>query len=279
MPGTLYVVATPLGNLEDLSPRAERLLASVAAVACEDTRRASRLLARRGIDVPLISCHKFNERERLEPLLERLRRGDDVALVSDGGTPAVSDPGALLVQAAHDEGIAVCPVPGPSAVATLLSVSGFDASRYVFDGFLPHRGGERRRRLRELRGETRTVVVFETPHRVHAALRDIGEVLGSRPLVLGRELTKQHETILRGDAAAVARDLGEAPVRGEITIVLAGASGSDDAEEPLATRVREAWTTALADAGGGRREALRRAARALGLKRAELQRVLDELGL
>jgi 16S rRNA (cytidine1402-2'-O)-methyltransferase len=279
VPGTLYVIATPLGNLEDLSPRAGRLLAAVAAIACEDTRRTAKLLARHGIDAPLISCHKFNEAARLAPILERLRAGDDVALVSDGGTPAVSDPGSLLVAAAVEQGIRVCPVPGPSAIATLLSASGFDGSRYVFDGFLPHRAGERRRRLRELRDESRTLVLFETPHRIRGALADIAEVLGDRPVVLGRELTKQHETILRGTAEEIVRALGDAAVRGEIALVVAGAAPGAAREEPQAAKIVETWSAALHECDGDRRAALRKAARDLGLKRPELNRILDELGL
>ena len=279
VPGTLFVVATPLGNLEDLSPRALRTLRAVAVVACEDTRRTARLLARWDVRVPTVSCHKFNERRTLGRLLDRLRSGEDVAVVSDGGTPGIADPGALLVQAAHAAGLPVSPLPGPSAVAALLSASGLPADRYVFEGFLPHRAGERRKRLRELGGETRTVVAFETPHRLLAALADIAEVLASRRVVLGRELTKIHETILVGPAAVLAEHLAAEPVRGEITLAIAGADvaggGAADAKAAdLAVRFREA----LRAAEGDRRAALRRTARELGIGRAELKRRLDELG-
>ena len=150
MAGTLYVIATPLGNLDDLSHRGAELLSRVDRIACEDTRRTSKLLARYRISTPTISCHRHNEPARSEQILGWLADGQDIALVSDGGTPAVSDPGALLVAEAHERGCKVVPVPGPSAVTTLLSAGGLQADRYVFDGFLPHRGGERRRRLREL---------------------------------------------------------------------------------------------------------------------------------
>ncbi len=281
MPGTLYVVATPIGNLDDLAPRARRVLSEVALIACEDTRHTAKLLARFGIDNRMLSCHKFNERERLEPILTALRAGHDVALVSDGGTPGVSDPGALLVGAVHDAGLRVSPIPGPSAVVAVLAVAGFEGTRFVFEGFLPHRVGERRRRLRELRDETRTIVAFETPHRIAAALRDIGDVFGrERALALGRELTKQHETVLRGTATEVASALTRQPLRGEIVLAIAGATGrpTPTEDDRAVERVRAAWSAALAEAGGDRREALRRAARALGLKRAELRRYLDELG-
>jgi len=276
--GTLYVLATPLGNLGDLSPRAREILSSVALIACEDTRRTARLLARFEVTTPTLSCHSFNERDRLAPILARLEAGDDVALVSDGGTPLVADPGSLLVREAIAGGHTVVPVPGPSAVTTLLSVSGVPCDRYVFDGFLPHRAGERRRRLRELATEARTVVVFETPHRVRAALEDAAAILGPRPLVLGRELTKQHETILRGTAAELLERLGD-DVRGEITLVLAPGAVEATAEgSPVDRDVRRAYDAALEAAGGDRRAALRRAARELGMKRAELYRYLTELG-
>lgn len=280
MTGTLYVVATPLGNLDDLAPRARSALAGAARIACEDTRRTAKLLARLEVAVPMTALHKFSERDRLGDILEILRGGADVALVSDGGTPGISDPGALLVAAAHAEGIRVVPVPGPSAAIALLSASGLPADRFVFDGFLPHRAGARRRRLRELAGEERTWVVYEAPHRILAALADFEEIVGARTIVLGREMTKVHETILRGDAASVRRALDLGPVRGEIAIAVAGrdpaeaGAGPDDAD-PLARR----WREALAAAGGDEREALKRAAKALGLKRPELRRRLAERGL
>ena len=276
--GKLFVVATPLGNLEDLSPRALEVLRTADCIACEDTRRTARLLARYEVTTPTLSCHRFNERERLEPILTRLGDGQRIALVSDGGTPGVSDPGALLVAHALERGISVEPVPGPSAVATLLSVSGLPANRYVFEGFLPHRAGERRRRLRELRSEERTLVLFETPHRIRGALEDMRQVLGERPIVLGRELTKQHETLLRGSAAELLEQLGSG-VRGEITLAVAGFSGtSSDTEEKSSREVVARWREALAQSDGDARGALKLAARRLGIKRAELHRLLVELG-
>ena len=278
MPGTLYVVATPLGNLEDLSPRAERVLRSAALIACEDTRRTAKLLARFGIEARTVSCHRFNERSRLEPVLRVVREGGDVALVSDGGTPGVSDPGSLLVGAARKEGLSVSPVPGPSAVAALLSASGLPADRFVFDGFLPHRSGERRRRLAQLAGETRTVVIFEAPHRIHEALRDMAEALGERHLLLGRELTKIHETFLEGTAATILAALGEGAVRGEIAVAIAGAPEGGAPRRPAAAeRLRDTFKEALEAAGGDRRAALKAAAKKLGLGRDELARRLAEI--
>jgi len=277
--GKLFVIATPLGNLHDLSHRAIETLREVDLIACEDTRRSSRLLIHHGIRTPLLSCHRFNERARLAGVLGRLRAGESVALLTDGGTPVVSDPGSLLVGAAIEAGLEVCPIPGPSAVTTLLSVAGFDADRFVFDGFLPHRPGERRRRLRELASETRTLVLFESPHRIVETLRDVDRIFGERPIVLGRELTKIHETILHGSAREIAERLGS-EVRGEITLALRGASTTDPAApvDVDAERTLSAWREALHDADGDRRDALRSAARRLGLKKAELQRLLMELG-
>jgi 16S rRNA (cytidine1402-2'-O)-methyltransferase len=278
--GTLYVVATPLGNLEDVAPRTLRTLRTVSRVACEDTRRTRRLLHRFGVDTPTLSCHEFNERERLEPVLAILRGGGEVALVSDGGTPCISDPGALLVRAVLAEGIRVSPLPGPCAVTTLLSASGIPGDRFLFDGFLPHRAGERRRRLRELRDLPHAVVVFESPRRLRGTLEDIAEILGDRTIVLGRELTKIHETVARGTAREIAAALPSGEVRGEVTLVIAGIDR--EREEPLpepgSGRVLEAWRAALETAGGDRREALRRCSRALGMRRAELYRLLAELG-
>jgi len=278
MPGTLYVVATPIGNLDDLSSRALETLRSVACIACEDTRRTRKLLARHGIDARTVSCHKHNEQERVERVLPILRRGESVALVSDSGTPGIADPGSILVRSAALEGIAVVPIPGPSAVAALLSVSGISADRFVFDGFLPSRAGERRRRLRELSRETRCVVVFEAPHRIRTTLEDLATILGGRPLVLGREITKRHETILRGSAQDLIRSLGVEEVRGEIVLAFPGASERPEgpAQEP-ASEVVEAWRAALHETGGDAREALRLAARALKMKRPALYRLLAEL--
>jgi len=277
--GTLHVVATPLGNLDDLSPRARATLAGSTLIACEDTRRTAKLLARCGLDVPMVSVHKFNERERLDEVLAVLARGDDVALVSDGGTPAISDPGALLVAAAHEAGVTVSPVPGPSAVVAILSASGLPADRFVFDGFLPARAGERRNRLRELAAETRTVVVYEAPHRARASLSDVAEVLGSRAIVLGRELTKVYETILRGSAREVLAALGEDEIRGEIAIAIAGHEPGTAPELVDDDRLALVWKAALAEASGDTRAALKATAKTLGIKKPEVWRRLAERGL
>jgi 16S rRNA (cytidine1402-2'-O)-methyltransferase len=277
--GKLFIVATPLGNLDDVSSRARSTLQSVDCIACEDTRRTAKLLARHEIKTPTLSCHRFNEMERLEPILRRLSAGENIALVSDGGTPGISDPGALLINAALERKITVVPIPGASAVTTLLSCSGLPADSYVFEGFLPHRGGERRIRLRQLRSDTRTLVFFESPHRIGVTLQDIHDIFGERLLVIGRELTKRYETILRGTAAEITTQLGPSP-RGEFTIAMAGASGDEltGAPEERSQQLLEGWHKALSETGGDRRRALKLASRNLGLKRAELYRSLVELG-
>lgn len=278
MGGVLYVVATPLGNLDDLSPRARDTLARCALIACEDTRRTATLLARFALEVPMVALHKFSERQRLEAVLAALAEGRDVALVSDGGTPGISDPGALLVAAAHQAGVRVSPIPGPSAVAALVSASGLPADRFVFAGFLPHRGGERRRALRVLASQPLTWVVYETPHRLREALADLDEILGSRTIVFGRELTKIHETLWRGTPAEILARLGEGDVRGEIVIAVAGCDPAEPAAQD-SDRLETTWSEALGAAGGDVRTALKACARALELKKPELWRRLVERGL
>jgi len=277
--GTLHIVATPLGNLDDLSRRARDTLAGSALIACEDTRRTAKLLAHCGLDLPMVAVHKFSERDRLDTVLEVLARGDDVALVSDGGTPGVSDPGALLVAAAHDAGIRVSPVPGPSAVVAILSAAGLPGDRFVFEGFLPPRPGERRNRLRELAGESRTVVLYEAPHRVKAALADMAEVWGARTIVLGREITKVYETILRGSAREVLLRLGDGDVKGEIAIAVAGYDAASSPGLAEDDALKTVWTEAMAASGGDTRAALKAAAKALGIKKPELWRRLAERAL
>ena len=276
MRGKLFVIATPLGHLDDLSPRAREALRTADCIACEDTRRTSTLLARFQIATPLVSCHKFNEKARLDPLLRKLAAGQTLALVSDAGTPGVADPGALLVRAAVEAGHEVSPLPGPSAITALLSVSGFPSDRFVFEGFLPHRAGERRRVLRELSSMTRPLVVYETPHRIREALEDVRAVMGERPLVLGRELTKVHETILHGTAGELLDALGAAP-KGEIVLAIAPADGTSTGDD-AAERVRTAWRAELEASNGDRRIALKRTCKLTRMKRAELYRLLAELG-
>ncbi len=221
--GTLYLVATPIGNLEDLSPRARRVLAEVALVAAEDTRRTGQLLHHCGLKTPLISYWEHNKLSRLEEILARLETGD-VALVSDAGTPNLSDPGYELVRAVLEAGHAVTPIPGPSALLAALAASGLPTDAFVYLGFLPRKAGERRQLLRSVAAEPRTLVAFESPHRLLAALEDLEAELGDRPAAVARELTKLHEEIYRGPLSAARAHFAAKEILGEITLVVAGAA-------------------------------------------------------
>lgn len=233
-PGVLYVVATPIGNLEDLSPRAVRVLREVDRIAAEDTRRTVNLLRHLGIETPVTSYFDAVESRKAPALVAEIVAGKSLALVSDAGTPLVSDPGFRLVRAAIDAGIRVVPVPGATALATLLSVAGLPCERFVFEGFLPAKPGKRRKRLEALRDEPRTVVVYESPHHVLRTLGEIAELLGDREIVVGRELTKLHEEIVRGRVSAVLAKLDGQPTRGEY--VLAIAAGDDEEARSLVTQ-------------------------------------------
>ena len=219
-PGTLYVVATPIGNLEDMTLRALRVLKEVDLVACEDTRRTRTLLTHFGIHVPVTSYFEHNKLTKGEALLRTLRDGKSVALVTDAGTPGISDPGFLLVKAAREAGVTVVPIPGPSAVVAALSAAGVPADSFVFDGFLPVKPGRRLHRLETLKAMEMTVVCYESPHRILASLEAIGQVFGAAQVVAARELTKQFEEIVRGTAAELRERFAAGPVRGEFTLII-----------------------------------------------------------
>jgi 16S rRNA (cytidine1402-2'-O)-methyltransferase len=232
-PGTLYVVATPIGNLEDLTLRALRTLKEVALVACEDTRRTRVLLSHYGISVPVTSYFEHNKRVKGEAILRALRDGRSVALVTDAGTPGISDPGFRLVKDARAEGIPVTPIPGPSAVVTALSAAGVPADRFVFEGFLPIKPGRRLNRLRALRALETTIVCYESPHRIAASLAAIAEVFGATSMVAARELTKHFEEIVEGTPAALAERFAGPAARGEFTLVIPCAKlAPDEADGP-----------------------------------------------
>jgi len=218
----VFLVATPIGNMEDVTGRALRVLAEVDVVAAEDTRRARRLLERHGIEARVVSLFEHNERARIPELLRRVREGASLAVVTDAGSPGVSDPGFPLVRAAVAEGIRVESIPGPSAVIAALQVSGLPTDAFTFVGFLPPKGAARRRRLEELAERRETIVAFESPHRIEACLTDLETVWGARPIALARELTKMHEEVLRGSAREVRAALGPDRRRGEMVLVLGG---------------------------------------------------------
>lgn len=275
-PGTLFVVATPLGNLEDLTLRAIHVLRAVRLVACEDTRRTGRLLESQAITTPTTSYFEHNERWKGERILEALRAGQDVALVSDAGTPGVSDPGYRLVRDARVEGLPVIPVPGPSAAVAALSVSGLPTDRFLFVGFLPSKATARRRELEALLTVAHTLVFYESPLRVVGCLRDMAEVLGDREAFLCREATKLHEEYVRGHVSDLRALLAErASVKGEIVLVVAGAPEATPAA--LGPRELRVLFDRLVEEGRTRREAVKETARRTGLPAREVyRRVLED---
>jgi 16S rRNA (cytidine1402-2'-O)-methyltransferase len=272
-PGTLFVVATPIGHMEDVTLRALRVLREVPLVACEDTRRTGALLRAHGLATPTTSYFEHNERWKGPRILEILRSGRNVALVSDAGTPGISDPGYRLVRDARAEGLPVVPVPGASAVIAAASVAGLPTDRLLFVGFLPPRHHARRQALESLSAERPTLVFYESPSRVVATLQDMIETLGDREAFLCREATKVHEEYVRGRLGELRRRLSErVPVKGEITLVVAGAASADrgPTEETVPLYHR------LAAEGRTRREAVKEIARRLGLPAREVYRLVQE---
>ena len=277
MRGTLSVVATPIGNLGDLSERARQVLTTADLVLAEDTRHTGRLLAHLGSEVPQRSLHEHNEEERIGEVLARLEAGEHLALVSDAGTPTVSDPGYRLLAACADAGATIVPIPGASALLAALVASGLPTDRVAFDGFLPRKGSARRARLGELAREPRTVVLYLSPHRAAADLRDLSEALGGqRRAALCRELTKLHEEIRRGTLDELAASAADG-VRGEVTLVIAGAErdpAAADGARDLDAKI--AAVAGLIAAGAGTKDAVAEVAeRHGGSKRVLYQAVLD----
>ncbi len=272
MPGTLYLVATPIGNLADITHRAIDVLKNVELIACEDTRHTRKLLQHYGISTKTISYHEHNEQERARQLVELLREGKDVAVVSDAGTPSINDPGFRLVRAAIDNGLAVVPVPGPSALISALIAAGLPTDEFFFGGFLPARTNARRSRLNELRSVPGTLIFYEAPHRLAGTLKDAYEILGEREAVVARELTKLHEEIKRGRLSELAEHYSTEDARGEIVLLI------DRTVLESAVTNEVGSVASLVDQferdGLDHRAALKKAARELGLSRAEAYRRL-----
>lgn len=260
----LYLVATPIGNLEDITVRAVRVLQEVGAIAAEDTRTTRHLLSAYGIATPLTSYNDHNRASRIPLLLRRLEE-EDVALVSEAGMPTISDPGYELVKAAVEHGVKVVPIPGASAVTAAVAASGFRTRQFLYLGFLPRRRGERRRRLQSLQGEPHTLVLFESPHRLRAALQDIADVLADRPLALCRELTKVHEEIFRGTAEQALEYFIQP--RGEFTLVIQGAERQAAEMDPLLEGLGQAR-----HAGAHAKRAVGAVAQGPGARRSQVRR-------
>ncbi len=263
--GTLYVVATPLGNLEDITLRAIRVLREVSVIACEDTRRTVKILNRYEVRTPLFIFHEYNKVRAGVSILRRLRDGENVALVSDAGTPAISDPGYELVREAIGGGVPIEVVPGPSALIAALVVSGLPTDHFTFEGFLPARREKRRKAMQNLATEKRTMIFYESPQRVTSFLREAAEIFGDRRACVVRELTKIHEEILRGTLPELDAEISRREsVRGEITIVIGGG------EKTVELSMEEIVKAALEDASGSSRDLSREIAERTGLSRKEV---------
>lgn len=255
--GVLYIVATPIGNLEDVSARALRVLSEVAVIACEDTRHSARLLSTYAIRTPTVSCFEHNEERRTPELIERLQRGESIALITDAGTPAISDPGYRLVRAALAAGLRVAAIPGPSAVIAAISTSGLPTDRFTFEGFLPQRASARRTALAALAREPRTMVFFEAARRLEAALADMAASFGAaREAAVVREISKTFEESVRGTLAELHSRFSEAEPRGEIVVVVAGAPAPARSGHSAATTVGAAIDSAAAEGAGADRAAI-----------------------
>lgn len=274
MAGTLYLIATPIGNLEDITLRALRILREeVAVIACEDTRQSAKLLEHFDIRKPLLSYHEHNEQQRTADLVNRLQSGDSIALISDAGTPLVSDPGYRLVTAAVAAGLRVTPIPGASAILCALAGSGLPTDEFRFIGFLPPKSGQRRRVFESLVNEHASVVAYESPHRILEALAEMAEILPNHPLCVARELTKIHEEFIRGTAQELHSTLSARPaIKGEFTLVIGHADKPERIDDPRSEIAR------LQEQGIDRMQAIKDVARRLGLPKRELYRLVEEPG-
>jgi 16S rRNA (cytidine1402-2'-O)-methyltransferase len=275
-PGTLYVVATPIGNLEDITFRAVRLLKEADLIACEDTRHTAKLLHHYGIDKPTVSYHEHNEATRAEELVAKLEQGLNIAQVSDAGMPGISDPGYRVIKLAIERGVQVVPVPGASAMISALAAGGLPTDNFQFLGFLPAKSGQRRTMLEALRRSEQTTVVYEAPHRIAGTMEDIVEILGvDRPIVLARELTKLHEEFIRGSAAQVLARVREHELKGEITLLI-GKGAAQETQEgagaiDIAQRLEEIMREQKLDEKAG----LKVLAKERGLSKSEAYRELQ----
>ncbi len=273
-PGTLYIVATPIGNLDDITVRALNVLKKVDLIACEDTRHSRKLLDHYGIHKPVISYHEHNEAARAGELIEKLRAGASIALISDAGTPLISDPGYRLVEAAAAAGITVTPIPGPSAAIAALSASGLPTDSFRFCGFFPAKPSQREKLLSSLASDSATLIFYEAPHRILETLEHVLKVLGNRRMVVAREVTKMHEEFIRGTVEEAIAALRARPaVRGELTVLIAKADEPAASFEPVRQAVAR-----LEREGVPRMEAMKRVARERGMSKRDVYRELENSG-
>ncbi len=269
----LYLVTTPIGNLEDITLRAIRTLKEVDLIACEDTRHTRRLLDHFNIIKPMISYHEHNEQGRAAELVARIQAGESVAIVTDAGSPGISDPAYRVVCAAIEAGISVIPIPGVAALIAGLTASGLPTDSFLFAGFLPNKRGARRSRLEELENIQSTLVFYETPHRIREALKDILEILGDRRASLARELTKLHEQFIRGTVSEVIDQMEKNEPRGEMTLVIAG-NRDDNSSFEVDGSISEQVESLMSDNGLSRTEAIKAAARSRGMTRREAYQIM-----
>jgi len=273
-PGTLYVVATPIGNLEDITYRAVRVLKEADLIACEDTRHTAKLLHHYGIDKPTISYHEHNEAARAEELVAKLGEGLNIAQVSDAGMPGISDPGYRVIRLAIERGVKVVPIPGASALVSALAASGLPTDSFQFLGFLPAKSGQRRTLLETLRDAEYTTVVYEAPHRIAETMKDIVELLGAeRPVALARELTKVHEEFIRGSAGEILQRVQEHELKGEMTVVIGKSVGQQGEAKELAQRLEEIMREQKIDENA----ALKIVAKEQGISKSEAYRELQRV--
>ena len=273
MPGILYIVPTPIGNLDDITLRALRVLKEVELIAAEDTRHTQHLLAHFGIKTALTSYHEHNERDKARTLVERLKSGASIALVSDAGTPAISDPGYRIVVEAIGADIRVIALPGASALTTALSASGLPTDRFLFEGFLPAKTQERKAKLQRLRAETATLLFYEGPHRLLDALNDMLKIFGDRKVAVARELTKLHEEFMRGRLSDVIAALGDREIKGEIVVMVQGSSG----DAPVSKEELHATIRQLAGDGMGVKEIAELLGERYGLAKKDVYKLALEL--
>ena len=274
MSGTLYLVATPIGNLSDISERALKTLREADLIACEDTRHTRKLLTHFGISNKLVSYHQHNEHARVEEFSQLLNEGKNIALVSDAGTPCISDPGFKIVRKAIETGLKIVAIPGAAAFVNALIVSGLPTGSFFFGGFLPSKKTERQRRLREIKNIPATIIFYESPHRLQKSLADCAEILGNRKAAVARELTKLHEETIRGNLAQLTEDFNDRDVKGEIVLVIDGEEVQNpesgiQSQKSVFERVAE-----LEKEGFDRKIALKKVAREFGISRSEAYRLL-----